>query len=192
MSALDPAALLYGYANGVFPMAESKNDANVFWVKPKMRGILPLESLHVSHSMRRFLKKNPFEIRFDSDFEATVRACADREETWINKTIFDAYVTLFQNGCAHSVECYENGELAGGLYGVSLKSAFFGESMFSRRTNASKTALFHLVEHLKNGGFTLLDTQFLTPHLASMGGIEIPQEDYLILLRAALRKDASF
>lgn len=192
MSALDPAALLYGYANGVFPMAESKNDANVFWVKPKMRGILPLESLHVSHSMRRFLKKNPFEIRFDSDFEATVRACADREETWINKTIFDAYVTLFQNGCAHSVECYENGELAGGLYGVSLKSAFFGESMFSRRTNASKTALFHLVEHLKNGGFTLLDTQFLTPHLASMGGVEIPQEDYLILLRAALRKDASF
>lgn len=192
MNALDPAALLYGYANGVFPMAESKNDANVFWVKPKMRGILPLESLHISHSMRRFLKKNPFEIRFDSDFEATVRACADREETWINKTIFDAYVTLFQNGCAHSVECYENGELAGGLYGVSLKSAFFGESMFSRRTNASKTALFHLVEHLKNGGFTLLDTQFLTPHLASMGGIEIPQEDYLILLRAALRKDASF
>lgn len=192
MNALDPAALLYGYANGVFPMAESKNDANVFWVKPKMRGILPLESLHISHSMRRFLKKNPFEIRFDSDFEATVRACADREETWINKTIFDAYVTLFQNGCAHSVECYENGELAGGLYGVSLKSAFFGESMFSRRTNASKTALFHLVEHLKNGGFTLLDTQFLTPHLASMGGVEIPQEDYLILLRAALRKDASF
>lgn len=192
MSALDPAALLYGYANGVFPMAESKNDANVFWVKPKMRGILPLESLHVSHSMRRFLKKNPFEIRFDSDFEATVRACADREETWINKTIFDAYVTLFQNKCAHSVECYENGELAGGLYGVSLKSAFFGESMFSRRTNASKTALFHLVERLKNGGFTLLDTQFLTPHLASMGGVEIPQEDYLILLRAALRKDASF
>lgn len=192
MSALDPAALLYGYANGVFPMAESKNDANVFWVKPKMRGILPLESLHVSHSMRRFLKKNPFEIRFDCNFEATVRACADREETWINKTIFDAYVTLFQNGCAHSVECYENGELAGGLYGVSLKSAFFGESMFSRRTNASKTALFHLVERLKNGGFTLLDTQFLTPHLASMGGIEIPQEDYLILLRAALRKDASF
>lgn len=192
MTALDPAALLYGYTNGVFPMAESKNDANVFWVKPKMRGILPLESLHISHSMRRFLKKNPFEIRFDCNFEATVKACADREETWINKTIFDAYVTLFQNGCAHSVECYENGELAGGLYGVSLKSAFFGESMFSRRTNASKTALFHLVEHLKNGGFTLLDTQFLTPHLASMGGIEIPQEDYLILLRAALRKDASF
>lgn len=192
MTALDPAALLYGYANGVFPMAESKNDANVFWVKPKMRGILPLESLHISHSMRRFLKKNPFEIRFDCNFEATVRACADREETWINKTIFDAYVTLFQNGCAHSVECYENGELAGGLYGVSLKSAFFGESMFSRRTNASKTALFHLVERLKNGGFTLLDTQFLTPHLASMGGVEIPQEDYLILLRAALRKDASF
>lgn len=192
MTALDPAALLYGYANGVFPMAESKNDANVFWVKPKMRGILPLESLHISHSMRRFLKKNPFEIRFDCNFEATVKACADREETWINKTIFDAYVTLFQNGCAHSVECYENGELAGGLYGVSLKSAFFGESMFSRRTNASKTALFHLVERLKNGGFTLLDTQFLTPHLASMGGVEIPQEDYLILLRAALRKDASF
>lgn len=192
MSALDPAALLYGYANGVFPMAESKNDANVFWVKPKMRGILPLESLHISHSMRRFLKKNPFEIRFDCNFEATVKACADREETWINKTIFDAYVTLFQNKCAHSVECYENGELAGGLYGVSLKSAFFGESMFSRRTNASKTALFHLVERLKNGGFTLLDTQFLTPHLASMGGVEIPQEDYLILLRAALRKDASF
>lgn len=192
MSALDPAVLLYGYANGVFPMAESKNDANVFWVKPKMRGILPLESLHISHSMRRFLKKNPFEIRFDCNFEATVKACADREETWINKTIFDAYVTLFQNKCAHSVECYENGELAGGLYGVSLKSAFFGESMFSRRTNASKTALFHLVERLKNGGFTLLDTQFLTPHLASMGGVEIPQEDYLILLRAALRKDASF
>lgn len=192
MTALDPAALLYGYANGVFPMAESKNDANVFWVKPKMRGILPLESLHISHSMRRFLKKNPFEIRFDCNFEATVKACADREETWINKTIFDAYVTLFQNKCAHSVECYENGELAGGLYGVSLKSAFFGESMFSRRTNASKTALFHLVERLKNGGFTLLDTQFLTPHLASMGGVEIPQEDYLILLRAALRKDASF
>lgn len=192
MTALDPAALLYGYATGVFPMAESKDDPNVFWVRPKMRGILPLESLHVSHSMRRFLKKNPFEIRFDCNFEATVKACADREETWINKTIFDAYVTLFQNKCAHSVECYENGKLVGGLYGVSLKSAFFGESMFSRRTNASKTALFYLVERLKKGGFTLLDTQFITPHLASLGGVEIPQEEYLTLLRAALQKDASF
>lgn len=192
MTALDPAALLYGYATGVFPMAESKDDPNVFWVRPKMRGILPLESLHVSHSMRRFLKKNPFEIRFDCNFEATVKACAEREETWINKTIFDAYVTLFQNKCAHSVECYENGKLAGGLYGVSLKSAFFGESMFSRRTNASKTALFYLVERLKKGGFTLLDTQFITPHLASLGGVEIPQEEYLTLLRAALQKDASF
>lgn len=192
MTALDPAALLYGYATGVFPMAESKDDPNVFWVRPKMRGILPLESLHVSHSMRRFLKKNPFEIRFDCNFEATVKACAEREETWINKTIFDAYVTLFQNKCAHSVECYENGKLVGGLYGVSLKSAFFGESMFSRRTNASKTALFYLVERLKNGGFTLLDTQFITPHLASLGGVEIPQEEYLTLLRAALQKDASF
>ena len=192
MTALDPAALLYGYATGVFPMAESKDDPNVFWVRPKMRGILPLESLHVSHSMRRFLKKNPFEIRFDCNFEATVKACAEREETWINKTIFDAYVTLFQNKCAHSVECYENGKLVGGLYGVSLKSAFFGESMFSRRTNASKAALFYLVERLKKGGFTLLDTQFITPHLASLGGVEIPQEEYLTLLRAALQKDASF
>ena len=192
MTALDPATLLYGYATGVFPMAESKDDPNVFWVRPKMRGILPLESLHVSHSMRRFLKKNPFEIRFDCDFESTVKACAEREETWINKTIFDAYVTLFQNNCAHSVECYENGKLVGGLYGVSLKSAFFGESMFSRRTNASKTALFYLVERLKNGGYTLLDTQFITPHLASLGGVEIPQEEYLTLLRAALQKDASF
>lgn len=183
---LSPDLLLAAYASGVFPMAESKDDASVFWVDPENRGILPLERFHVSRSMRRFLKKNTFEITFDSAFREVMESCADRPETWINGQILDGYCRLFELGFAHSVETRRNGKLVGGLYGVSLGGAFFGESMFSKETNASKTALCALVSRLREKGFVLLDTQFITPHLASMGAVEIPRSEYLELLKKVL------
>ena len=189
---IPPEVLLNAYAEGIFPMAESRDDDTVFWVEPKRRGILPLDAFHISHSLKRFMKKHPFDIRFDTDFKGVMKGCAERDETWINDIIVDSYCRLFELGFAHSVECYKDGRLAGGLYGVCLKGAFFGESMFSRETNASKTALCALVDRLKQGGFTLLDTQFLTSHLATFGGIEIPQKRYLFLLKKALRVDAVF
>lgn len=189
---IPPQLLLEAYALGVFPMAEHKEDASVFWVEPRNRGVLPLETFHVSHSLRRVIKKGVFEVSFDTAFKEVIEACADRQETWINSEILKAYCRLHELGFAHSVECRADGELVGGLYGVSLFSAFFGESMFSRRTNASKVALCALVERLKEKGFTLLDTQFITPHLATFGAVEIPQSEYLILLEKALRIKASF
>ena len=192
MKIIPPNVLLKAYAAGLFPMAESKNAEKMFWVTPKMRGILPLDGFHLSHSMRRFLKKNPFDVRFNTSFADVVSACADREETWINDTVFDSYVLLHVAGHAHSVECFKDDVLVGGLYGVSLGAAFFGESMFSKQTNASKTALAFLVSRLKEKGFILLDTQFLTTHLASMGAVEIPQQKYLSLLKDALKQKASF
>lgn len=189
---ISPQMLLQAYALGIFPMAEHKEDASVFWVEPKNRGVLPLDSFHISHSLRRVIKKGVFEVSFDTAFKEVMLACADREETWINARILDAYCRLHELGFAHSVECRTNGELAGGLYGVSLFSAFFGESMFSRQTNASKVALCALVGHLKEKGFTLLDTQFITPHLATFGAIEIPQPEYMLLLEKALLKKTTF
>ena len=189
---LDPLLLIKGYSTGIFPMAESKEDTSVFWVEPENRGILPLDNFHVSHSLKRIIRKNVFEITMDTAFYDVVCGCADRSETWINAPILEAYCVLFDLGLAHSVECRRNGELVGGLYGVALGGAFFGESMFSKAENASKMALWALVERLKKNGFVLLDTQFLTPHLASMGGIEIPQKQYLKLLKKALNLKASF
>ncbi|MBR1945866.1 MAG: leucyl/phenylalanyl-tRNA--protein transferase [Alphaproteobacteria bacterium] len=189
---ISPELLIYAYSTGVFPMAEHREDASVMWFEPERRGILPLESFHISHSLARVIRKGVFEVRTDTAFRDVMLNCADRKETWINDQILDAYCRLFDLGLAHSVECWRDGGLVGGLYGVSLGSAFFGESMFSKQTNASKVALCALVKRLKAGGFTLLDTQFLTPHLASFGGVEIPQKDYLIFLKKALDLKASF
>ena len=189
---ISPELLIYAYSTGVFPMAEHREDASVMWFEPERRGILPLECFHISHSLARVIRKGVFEVRTDTAFQDVMLNCADRKETWINDQILDAYCRLFDLGLAHSVECWRDGGLVGGLYGVSLGGAFFGESMFSKQTNASKVALCALVKRLKAGGFTLLDTQFLTPHLASFGGVEIPQKDYLILLKKALDLKASF
>lgn len=189
---LSPDLLVYAYSAGVFPMAEHREDASVIWIEPKQRGVIPLDGFHISHSLRRVIRKNVFEVRFDTAFRDVMLNCADRAETWINDQILESYCTLFDLGLAHSVECWKGEKLVGGLYGVSLGGAFFGESMFSKETNASKVALCALVERLKAGGFALLDTQFLTAHLATFGGIEIPQEEYLKLLKSALNIKASF
>ena len=189
---LSPELLVYAYSKGVFPMAEHRKDACVVWIEPKNRGIIPLDGFHVSHSLRRVIRKGIFDVRVDTAFRDVMLNCADRDETWINDQILDAYCKLFDLGLAHSVECRKDGKLVGGLYGVSLGGAFFGESMFSKETNASKVALCALVERLKAGGFTLLDTQFLTSHLATFGAIEIPQEEYLKRLEPALEVKARF
>ncbi len=188
---LTPEILLRAYSIGLFPMAESADDPEIFWVSPELRGILPLdERFHVSGSLAKFIRKQPFDIRFDHDFPAVMRACAEetpeRPSTWINETIFRLYCALHRMGHAHSVEAYEDGVLVGGLYGVSLGSAFFGESMFSRRTNASKMCLVALVERLRARGFTLLDTQFTTDHLKTFGAIDIPKKNYMVLLEQAM------
>ncbi len=188
--AITPEILLRAYSIGLFPMAESADDPEIFWVEPEMRGLLPLDAFHVSKSLAKAVRKAPFDIRFDTAFERVMALCAepagDRPSTWINSTIRKLYTELHRMGHAHSVEAFEGGELVGGLYGVSLGSAFFGESMFSRRTNASKICLVHLVERLRENGFTLLDTQFTTEHLKTFGAIDVPKDDYLKLLRAAV------
>ena len=189
---ISPELLIYAYSTGIFPMAEHREDACVVWIEPRMRGILPLDDFHISRSLRRVINKGVFEIKTDTAFKDVMLNCADREETWINNQIVDAYCSLFDLGLAHSVECWKNNMLIGGLYGVSLGGAFFGESMFSKETNSSKVALCALVERLKAGGFTLLDTQFLTSHLSRFGGIEISQKEYLVLLKQALDIKASF
>ena len=189
---LSAELLVYAYSKGVFPMAEHREDASVIWIEPKKRGIIPLDGFHISHSLRCVIRKNIFDVKVDTAFRDVMLNCADRDETWINDQILDAYCNLFDLGLAHSVECWREEKLVGGLYGVSLGGAFFGESMFSKETNASKVALCVLVERLKAGGYTLLDTQFLTAHLSTFGGIEIPQEEYLILLERALDIKASF
>ena len=188
--AITPDILLRAYSIGLFPMAESADDPEIFWVEPEVRGVLPLDQFHVSHSLAKKLRREPFDIRFDSAFEQVIEKCAepagDRPSTWINATIRKLYCQLHAMGHAHSVEAFEGAELVGGLYGVSLGSAFFGESMFSRRTDASKICLVHLVERLKARGFTLLDTQFTTEHLKTFGAIDIPKEDYLEKLKDAV------
>ena len=190
--ALTPELLINAYAAGVFPMSESRDDPEIFWVDPKLRGIIPLDGFHISRSLAKAMRKSEWRISYDTAFRDVMVGCADREETWISDTIFDLYGQLFDLGVAHSVEVWDGETLVGGSYGIALGSAFFGESMFSRRTNASKMALAWLTDHLRQCGFTLFDTQFLTPHLASLGGIEIPRVDYRALLFKALQKPADF
>lgn len=189
---LTPQILLSGYAQGIFPMAESRDDPEVFWVDPRHRGIFPLDRFHISRSLARRLRKEDYEIRINCDFEAVLNGCADRDETWINPTIHALYMSLNAMDRAHSLEVWMDGKLAGGVYGVTLGRAFFGESMFSYRRDASKIALAYLVDHLVQTGFTLFDTQFITPHLASLGAVEIPRKAYQALLRDALREGAFF
>ena len=186
MSRLDPRLLLQGYATGIFPMADSRDAAELFWVEPRNRAILPLDRFHLSRSLRRTLRSGRFEVTHDREFPSVVTACADREETWINAELERAMLALHQSGHAHSIEVRLGGELVGGLYGVKLGGAFFGESMFSRKSDASKVALAWLVARLRAGGFLLLDCQFITDHLASMGAIEIDRDRYVALLDVAL------
>lgn len=187
---IEPQLLLKAYAMGVFPMAEDADDPDVFWVKPERRGIIPLEDFHVPRSLARTMRRGVFDVRRNSDFAAVVDGCAhatnDRPQTWINATIRDACMRLHAIGHAHSVEAWRGDTLAGGLYGITLGRAFFGESMFSRETDASKVCLVHLVEHLRARGFTLLDTQFITDHLQRFGAVEISRERYERLLDTAL------
>jgi len=177
--------LLQGYRLGVFPMA--MEDGAIEWFSPDPRAILPLEEFHVPHALRRVLRKEVFEIKIDNRFGEVIRACAKREDTWINREIVESYERLHELGYAHSVETWSNGKLAGGLYGVAIGGAFFGESMFHRERDASKIALVALVEHLRAKKFALLDTQWLTPHLEQFGAIEISRAKYLDLLQQALR-----
>jgi len=186
VSRLDPRLLLQGYATGIFPMADSRDANELFWVEPRNRAIIPIEGFHLSRSLRRTLRLGRFSVGHDRDFAAVIAACADREETWINAELEKAMLALHASGHAHSIEVRQNEELVGGLYGVKLGRAFFGESMFSRRTDASKVALASLVARLKVGNFTLLDCQFMTEHLASLGAISVTRERYVALLSAAL------
>ncbi len=194
--ALTPEILLAAYAEGIFPMAESADDPELFWVDPLRRGILPLNRFHVPRRLRRVVRQDRFEIRCDSAFEEVVRGCAEpsekRPNTWINGEIVRLYAELHEKGAAHAVEAWRGGGLVGGLYGVSMGAVFFGESMFSRASDASKVALVHLAARLKEGGYRLLDTQFLTPHLARFGGIEVSRARYRRLLAQALGYRAAF
>jgi leucyl/phenylalanyl-tRNA--protein transferase len=196
MTALTPDLLLRAYAAGIFPMAETAEDPEVFWVDPDRRGILPLEGFHLPRRLGRRLRQDAFEMRCDAAFEAVVRGCAEpraeRPKTWINEEIVQLYGALFGLGFAHSVEAWREGDLVGGLYGVAIGGAFFGESMFSRVGDASKVALAHLVARLKLGGFRLLDAQFVTEHLQQFGAIEISRAQYHRRLAAALAVKAYF
>jgi leucyl/phenylalanyl-tRNA--protein transferase len=187
---IDPELLLQGYRLGVFPMA--MEDDSIQWFSPDPRAILPLEDFHVPHALRRLLRKNVFGTTIDSAFSKVIEACAKREDTWINLEIIESYTRLHDLGCAHSVEAWREGTLAGGLYGVSVGGAFFGESILHHVTDASKIALVALVEHLRAQKFALLDTQWLTPHLQQFGGLEISREHYLRLLRRAVELPREF
>lgn len=189
---LTPEAMLAAYARGIFPMAERRDDPRLHWVDPQRRGIFPLQDFHISRSLARAIRRQDYEIRTDSAFAEVVAACAGREETWINDRLVGLYAALHRMGHAHSLEVWREGRLAGGVFGLTLGAAFFGESMFSRRTDASKIALAYLVDRLRAGGFTLFDTQFLTPHLASLGAVEIARGRYHRLLADALARRADF
>ncbi len=196
MSSITPQVLLQAYAAGVFPMAESASDPALYWVEPEERGIIPLDSFHIPRSLRKRVKQQTYDIRIDTAFNQVIAECAarsdSRKETWINKRIVTLYSQLHKMGCAHSVESWLDGELVGGLYGIRIGAAFFGESMFSRATDASKVALVHLIARLKFGGFMLLDAQFVNPHLLQFGTQAIAKADYHKLLEPALEKDADF
>jgi leucyl/phenylalanyl-tRNA---protein transferase len=188
---IDPELLLNAYRCGIFPMAESK-EGEIHWYEPQFRAVVPLDGLKISRSLRQTLKKKIFDIRLNTSFEAVMRKCADREETWISEAIIQSYCELHRRGFAYSVESWHEGEIVGGLYGVAFGGAFFGESMFSRMKDASKSALVALVHHLRQRQFILLDAQFMTPHLKSLGAVEISQQEYLGRLQTALRLDRTF
>ena len=196
MTVLTADLLLKAYAGGIFPMADSADDPEIFWVDPEWRGIIPLKEFHLPSRLKRTVRAQLFEVRCDTAFEAVIRGCAapapDRPRTWINEEILRLYTELFRRGFAHSVESWYEGELVGGLYGVSLGGAFFGESMFSRMTDASKVTLVHLIARLISGGYTLLDTQFVTEHLQRFGAVEIPRAEYRRRLSSALTTPAVF
>lgn len=196
MPDLTPDMLLKAYAVGVFPMAEDRDDPELFWVDPRMRGVIMLDSFHVPRRLRKTLRNGHYQVTFDTDFEAVIEGCAestpDRPRTWINDRIITLYTSLFHMGRAHSIECRNEGELIGGLYGVALGGVFFGESMFSRARDASKIALVHLVARLRAGGFSFIDTQFITRHLSRFGAKEIPRNEYRAMLTDALRLHADF
>ena len=196
MVGLSPDILLRAYAVGLFPMAEHQDNPTLYWIDPEKRGIMPLDRFKIPRRLRKTVRQQSFEVKADTAFEDVIRLCAepvdDRKETWINEEIVNLYVDLFEIGRAHSVECWLDDQLVGGLYGVALGGAFFGESMFSRVTDASKVALVHLVARLKQGGYTLLDTQFVTNHLNQFGAVEIHRSGYRQLLSSALDKNATF
>ena len=196
MSLITPQVLLKAYSAGIFPMAESADDPALYWVEPDERGVIPLKGFHIPKSLRKSVRHAGFEIRIDTAFEQVIRACAektnDRNETWINQRILKLYIQLHAMGCCHSVECWREGKLLGGLYGVRLGAVFFGESMFSRATDASKVALVHLVARLNHGSFRLLDAQFLNPHLAQFGCYTVPKKTYRPILDEALEGEGDF
>jgi leucyl/phenylalanyl-tRNA---protein transferase len=187
---ITPDMLLRAYSIGLFPMADSADDPELFWVEPEIRGVIPLDRFHISRRLAKTIRKRPFDIRYDTAFEAVIEGCAmpapDRPTTWINRKIRTLYTALHRMGYAHSVEAWEGDALVGGLYGVSLGAAFFGESMFSLRTDASKVCLVHLVARLRARGFQLLDTQFTTEHLKSFGAVDVPKAEYDVLLAKAI------
>ncbi len=191
MAEITPALLMRGYAMGVFPMSEHRDDPEIFWVDPKRRGVFPISEFHISRSLARRMRKGGFRLSLNEAFDQVLDGCADREDTWINEKIYSLYMDLHETAQAHSLEVWnEEDKLIGGVYGVTLGAAFFGESMFSRATDASKIALAFLTAHLHKTGFTLFDTQFITPHLASLGAIEIPRAQYLDQLSEAITKAA--
>lgn len=189
---LTPELLLHGYSIGIFPMAEHRDDPEIFWVDPTQRGIFPLDGFHISRSLARRMRNGGFDVTINRDFAGVLDGCADRDETWISAEIYQHYIELHRRERAHSLEIWQDGALVGGVYGVVLGAAFFGESMFSRRTDASKVALAYLVDRLRQTGFRLFDTQFLTPHLASLGAIEIPRSAYHRQLDQAIAQPAEF
>jgi leucyl/phenylalanyl-tRNA---protein transferase len=189
---ITPDILLRAYAMGIFPMSDGRDDREIHWIDPRRRGVLPLEGFHLSRSLARRIRSGGFRVTTDTAFDAVVEACATREETWISHRIQRLYLQLHRASFAHSVEVWQGDNLVGGVYGVTLGAAFFGESMFSKVTDASKVALAWTVHRLKAGGFKLFDTQFLTPHLASLGGQDIPRAEYHRLLAAALAVTATF
>jgi leucyl/phenylalanyl-tRNA--protein transferase len=196
MLEITPELLLQAYRIGVFPMGERRDDPKLYWLDPRLRAVLPLDGFHLPKRLGRTVRSGYFEVSADAAFTETMRACAEprpgHPESWINDPILALYGELFARGHAHSVECRRDGELVGGLYGVSVGAAFFGESMFSRERDASKVALVHLVARLINGGFRLLDCQFMTAHLRSFGAIEIPRDDFRALLADAVERTADF
>ena len=196
MSPITPQVLLRAYAAGIFPMAENAEDTALYWVEPEQRGVLPLDRFHISKSLRKAVRRQGFEIRIDHDFAAVMAGCAEatstRPSTWINSRIRTLYTQLHRMGCGHSVEAWQDGELVGGLYGIRIGAAFFGESMFARRRDASKVTLVHLVARLNAGGFRLLDAQFVNDHLKQFGCVEVDRDAYHLILDAAIAENADF
>lgn len=189
---IDPDFLLYAYSNGFFPMADSRTGP-IHWYSPDPRAVFIISEIKPPRTVRQLIRRKTFEIRFDFDFQKTISECANREDTWISDTIINSYINLHYLGYAHSVEAYQNQELVGGLYGIALGGIFFGESMFSKVSNASKVAFYYLIEHLRNRNFILIDSQFINPHTQSLGAIEIPRDTYLKILKVALEmKDVHF